>query len=352
MLAVDVGAGTLDVLVAEQDQRPENWPKLVVPSRSAAVARQIGAATAERRAVVFRGPTMGGGADSRAMKAHVAAGLPFFATAPAALTFDDDLAAVGAAGVQVLDEAEAEREVQRDAVDVRSGDVDLGALAKALACLAVPTAVTAAAVAAQDHGFSPMASNRILRFRTWERAVAEHRPLSSLFWRVESIPTLLTRLRAAANCLAPLGVPILAGDTGPAALLGAMGADTSAILVNVGNGHTICVVALDGRLAGVLEHHTGCLDERRLAVLLRRFLAGEVTDDEVRADGGHGAVLRSPVPTGLPLLVTGPRRDLLVVPDLAVRFPAPYGDMMMTGPAGLLRACQVHGLWPGQLPHG
>ncbi|HUK76940.1 MAG TPA: hypothetical protein VL117_04985, partial [Thermoleophilia bacterium] len=58
----------------------------------------------------------------------------------------------------------------------------------------------------------------------------------------------------------------------------------------------------------------------------------------VRRAGGHGAVLGGPVPAGLPILVTGPNRELLAASSLELRYPAPFGDMMMTGPAGLIRA--------------
>ncbi|HMK93489.1 MAG TPA: DUF1786 family protein, partial [Thermoleophilia bacterium] len=159
---------------------------------------------------------------------------------------------------------------------------------------------------------------------------------------------------------------VAAADTGTAALLGALeardevdgagrtdagvrgGAAGDAVLVNVGNGHTVCAVALQGRIAGVYEDHTSRLDAGSLKTNLRRFLAGELGDDEVRQAGGHGAALGGPVPAGLPLLVTGPHRELLRAGGLAAEFPAPYGDMMMTGPAGLVAAwLRRHGGQPG-----
>ena len=108
--------------------------------------------------------------------------------------------------------------------------------------------------------------------------------------------------------------------------------------MNVGNGHTIAVVARERRLAGVFEHHTGALDGAGLATRLRRFLAGSLGNDEVRNDGGHGCVLAAPVPEGLPLIVTGPRRGMLSGSSLPLQFAAPHGDMMLTGCFGLLRA--------------
>jgi uncharacterized protein (DUF1786 family) len=140
------------------------------------------------------------------------------------------------------------------------------------------------------------------------------------------------------------------GDTGPAALYGALPDGLAdAVLVNVGNGHTVCLLALHGRVAGVFEHHTVCLDRAALEDRLSRWLAGVLHSDEVREDRGHGAVLAAGAAGAavdtegtwrLPLVVTGPRRDLLAGSRLPAEFAAPHGDMMLTGCFGLLRALQ------------
>jgi uncharacterized protein (DUF1786 family) len=339
LLAVDVGAGTTDVLVWREGRRPENSEKLVTPSATVVVARRIEDATRRRARIVFRGPTMGGGACTVAARRHLAAGLELLATEAAALTFADDLREVRGWGVRLVSEDEAQAAVRTGAEEVTSGDVDAVALVDALRRLGVDVRLTAVAVAAQDHGFSPDGSNRVFRFKTWQRAIAAGRSLVSLFYDAGAIPLELTRLRAAAGCCAGLGLPVLAADTGPAALLGVAPEDGGdAALVNVGNGHTVCAVAVGGRLVGVLEHHTGSLDGARMDGLLRRFLAGEVRDEEVRQEGGHGALLRGPVPALLPIFVTGPNRDLLRGSTLPLDYPAPLGDIMMAGPAGLLRA--------------
>jgi uncharacterized protein (DUF1786 family) len=122
--------------------------------------------------------------------------------------------------------------------------------------------------------------------------------------------------------------------------------------VNVGNGHTRCAGALGGRLAGVFEHHTGRLDSTGLEERLRRFLAGALTGEEVREDGGHGAVIDQQAVAGdspvsrLPLIATGPRRELLADSSLPLEFAAPHGDMMLTGCFGLLRALADRGIIP------
>ena len=356
VLAVDVGAGTTDILLTRAGQPLENAVKLVVPSATQVAGARIAAATAAGRTVVFRGPVMGGGAVTQAMKAHLAAGHPFVATESAAASFADDLDKVRALGARVVGDGAADEVLRRlpaggGAAEVASGDLDAAALTQALRLLGVEPAFTAVAVAVQDHGYAPGSSNRVLRFSLWERALAERRRIADLFYDAGGVPPELTRLRAAADAAAGLagGRPVLTGDTGPAALYGALpeGAD-DAVLVNIGNGHTVCLLALEGRVAGVFEHHTVCLDRAGLELRLSRWLAGDLHSDEVRDDHGHGAVLAADaagaaVDAGawrLPLIVTGPRRDLLAGSELPAEFAAPHGDMMLTGCFGLLRALQ------------
>ena len=236
---------------------------------------------------------------------------------------------------------------------MRSGDLDAAALRAALELLGVEARFDAVAVAVQDHGFSPRGSNRVFRFAFWQAAVDEGRPLGELFYATADAPPDFTRLRAAAALADELagGGPALVADTGPAALYGALPAGvTDAVLVNVGNGHTICVVTLGGRLAGVFEHHTRKLDGPCLEHYLRRFLAGDLESDEVREDGGHGAVLAAAAKTvdltALPCFATGPRRALLAGSKLPLEYAAPHGDMMLTGCFGLLRAFAERGVTP------
>lgn len=356
VLTIDVGAGTSDILVTRPGQPLENAVKLVVPSATQVAAARVAAATARGQTVVFRGPVMGGGAVTRAMKAHLAAGHPFVTTAPAASSFSDDLDEVRALGARVVGDDAADEVLRRlpaEAVaEVASGDLDATALTGALRLLGVDPAFAAVGMAVQDHGYAPHGSNRVLRFSLWERALADRRPIGDLFSAPADLPPELTRLRAAAAAASGVAgeAPVMVADTGPAALYGALPEGVGdALLVNVGNGHTVCLLALEGRVAGVFEHHTACLDGPGLELRLRRWLAGDLESEEVRADHGHGAVLAPGVagtlPDGhgtavprLPLIVTGPRRELLAESSLPVEFAAPHGDMMLTGCFGLLRA--------------
>ena len=349
VLAVDVGAGTSDILLTRPGQQLENAVKLVVPSATQVAGARIAAASALGQTVVFRGPVMGGGAVTMAMKAHLAAGHAFVATASAAASFADDPEKARALGVRLVGDEAADEVLRRlppgAGAEVASGDLDAAALTAALRLLGVEPAFSAVAIAVQDHGFAPGGSNRVLRFSLWQQAVAERRPIASLFYAADSVPDVLTRLKAAGVAAAALAgdAPALVADTGPAALYGALPDGVlDAVLVNIGNGHTVCLLALDGRVAGVFEHHTSCLDGPGLELRLRRWLAGDLESDEVRADHGHGAVLAPGAadrdPLHLPLVVTGPRRELLAGSELPLEFAAPHGDMMLTGCFGLLRA--------------
>src|SRR5450756_3224071 len=99
------------------------------------------------------------------------------------------------------------------------------------------------------------------------------------------------------------------------------------------------------------QHHTRLLDGPGLDQRLRRFLAGDLGSDEVRDDGGHGAVLSAAATTvdlaALPFFVTGPRRALLAGSALPLEYAVPYGDLMLTGCFGLLRAFAERGVTPG-----
>jgi uncharacterized protein (DUF1786 family) len=139
-------------------------------------------------------------------------------------------------------------------------------------------------------------------------------------------------------------------DTGPAAVLGALDdprlrAAPHVIVINVGNFHTLAFALERGEITALFEHHTGELSPAELERYVRRLARGELTNAEIFADMGHGALMRRR-PAGPPDLVaaTGPRRGLLRETGLDAYLAVPHGDMMMAGCFGLLRAAATH--WP------
>ncbi|MDD2473885.1 MAG: DUF1786 family protein, partial [Methanoculleus sp.] len=103
LLAIDVGRGTQDILVYEPGRTIENSIKLVLPSPTVVTAKRVRQATEAGRPVFLEGFLMGGGASTDAIRAHLAAGLPVYATPEAAVTIHDDLERVRAIGVTIRD---------------------------------------------------------------------------------------------------------------------------------------------------------------------------------------------------------------------------------------------------------
>jgi uncharacterized protein (DUF1786 family) len=91
---------------------------------------------------------------------------------------------------------------------------------------------------------------------------------------------------------------------------------------------------LGEEVCGIFEHHTHGIDRDHLLPLIGKLREGTLTDEEVFAEGGHGARVHRPLPSTY-LAVTGPNRKNLL-PDAYQA--APYGDMMLTGCFGLVRA--------------
>lgn len=342
VLTIDVGAGTNDILVWDREKRGENQTHLIVPSSTRVVAGEITRATRRGLAVVFRGPLMGGGPSTGAMRRHVAQGLAFYADPWAARTFSDDLQEAAAMGVTVVGEEEAERLAEsEEVVPVRSGDVRLEQLLHALRLLGETREPEGFAVAVQDHGEAPRGlSDRVFRFEKLTEALRQSRRLPDLFYPADRIPRHFTRMTAAAACFGEAG-PLVVGDTGPAALWGAaLAAPASDCLaVNYGNSHTLMAVIRGEELDGLFEHHTSALGPAAMEAYLRSFAAGSISGEQVLGDGGHGAFPpAAPVDLGATEIVaTGPNRSRFSELQIPQTEASLHGDMMLTGCWGLLQ---------------
>jgi uncharacterized protein (DUF1786 family) len=372
ILTVDVGTGTQDIFLYDSDLDIENGYKLVMPSPTMMVNRRLKAATARGETVLLTGYLMGGGPSQWAARDHVRAGGTLYATPEAARTFNDDLAYVEhELGVRVMGEDEA-RALASGVTRLELKDFDYPLIARAFADFGYELAVDAVAVAVFDHGDSPPGySDRQFRFDYLDeicRSAAGRGPveqLAAFAHRAEAIPPSMTRLRAVAEAARAQGVeaPLVVMDTAPAAVLGALldgrvgaavyggaAVEGGALVGNVGNFH--CLVFRLGAegIEGLFEHHTGEVTRDRLDELTAALAEGTLAHADVFDDMGHGALVYQPwpMPRHQPrpyfMAITGPRRGLLAGsvhnPYLAV----PFGDMMLAGCFGLLRAAA--GVYP------
>lgn len=333
LLAIDVGAGTQDILLYEKGKPPENCLKMVVPSRTITVARQIKQATEAKLPIFLKGNLMGGGACVEAIKGHLRAGLEAYATPLAAKTIRDNPAEVLEMGVKIVEDG------PNDAVPIDLRDIDLPSLQQALFLFDVPLPEQFA-IAVQDHGECLDGSNRRFRFAYWERFIREGGKLDGLIYKEP--PSFLTRMRAIQR-----DVPgALVMDTGAAAVRGAFcdqkvfqRRGEGVLVVNIGNSHTLGALVQDGRVWGLFEHHTARMTPPKLEDYIDRLCQARLSNEEIYADGGHGCVIHPSFSRGLLfdfVTITGPNRHL--ASDLGYYFAAPYGDMMLTGCFGLLAA--------------
>jgi len=347
ILAVDIGTGTQDILLYDSDKEIENCLKLVMPSATMRVAREIKQATLAGQPVLLTGVTMGGGPSAWAALDHIRAGFAVYATPDAARTFDDELAKVERQGIQIVSDDEARR-LNDGVARVPMRDFDFDAIRSAFDAFGIDLQPDALALAVFDHGNAPPGySDRQFRFDYLEERIRAQNRLSAFAHRRSEVPDHLTRLKAVEATAANFDGDVMLMDTAPAAVLGALldpnvAAREGLLAVNVGNFHVIAFRLGPGGIEGVFEHHTGEITLQQLDGFIDRLSDGTLQHRDVFDTLGHGALLFDPTP--MPdgeatfVSVTGPRRSLLRASKHRPYFAVPFGDMMIGGCFGLLRA--------------
>lgn len=369
ILTIDVGTGTQDILLFDSTTEIENCVQMIMPSPTQIIARRAREATARQHTLLLAGVTMGGGPGAWAIEDHLRANLPVYAVPDAARTFDDDLTRVEALGIRIVppDELQSiyEKIGPESATLLTMEDVTLSSIHAALLAFHEPPTYDALAIAAFDHGNAPPGySDRRFRFDYISHQLQSlgdatvGQALAAFAAPAANVHPDLTRLLAVSSTIAASDrahLPLLLMDTGPAALLGALGdplvrqaANNNALFVNVGNFHVLAFHIVNNRIQSLFEHHTGLLDGPKLVSLLRSLTDRTLTNQQIFNDSGHGALLlpQSGDTPGAPALcmVTGPRRSMLT--NLETPWPiymaVPHGDMMLAGCYGLLRAYAAH----------
>jgi uncharacterized protein (DUF1786 family) len=348
ILAIDIGAGTQDILLYDDRKKSlENCFKMVLPSPCQVFGKKIRKITELGMDLVIKGDTIGGGPLSYALKQHIKAGFKIFMTEGAAYTVRNNLMQVEEIGIKIVSEAKIGnikgypiffREIN---IDKFSGflkefeekffDIDY------------------VAIAVQDHGvFPPGMSNREFRLNKLKELLLRNPKPEVFAFKENQIPSCFLRMRstvqASKNQLP--NAKVLVMDTSPDAILGCLMdpviKDHDPILVvNLGNGHTMAAIISNGYVIGLLEHHTRLLNPKKLSLLLKNFVDGKLTNEQVFNDNGHGMFyLKKPPGYSCieKIVATGPNRNIIKKTNLPVHFATPAGDMMMSGPIGLIEA--------------
>jgi uncharacterized protein (DUF1786 family) len=350
ILAIDVGQGTKDILLYDSESVLENCVKVILPAPSQVYARTVRQATRAGEDILLTGSIIGGGPLSGALRRHVASGRQVLIAHEAAFTIRNDLEEVAQMGIKVVRDAPSDfkgRVLGLSELDLETLSRFLGTVGEDL------RAVDCVAVAVQDHGPLPKgASHRRSRLGAM-RSLLEKAPHPwALAFSADQVPEGYVRMQSVAReCRALPRARAFLMDTAPAAICGCLedpqvkaAAGGDILAVNVGNGHTMAALVSNGVVKGIFEHHTRALEPGRLGDYLRRFADGAVTDDEVFADGGHGAFYLDTPPTFSRLkmiAVTGPNRGLMSQSGLAIHYAVPGGDVAITGPLGLVAAVRT-----------
>jgi uncharacterized protein (DUF1786 family) len=349
ILTVDIGTGTQDILLFDTERTPENCLKLVMPAPTMLVAENIRHATALGAPLLITGVLMGGGPCSWAIEAHRRAGLPVLATPSAARTINDDLDQVQRElGIEIVsEEAGATLAATGGFRQVIFGDFNYATMQNAFAAFGVALRPDALALAVFDHGAAPPGvSDRQFRMDYLADRLRRDPRLSAFASKARETPATMTRLRALGGAAqAASGLPVVVMDTATAAVLGAIedpavAGHENALIVNVGNFHTLAFQLREGQIVRLFEHHTGGLNAETLTGWLRMLADGSIRHEDVFASQGHGALALDARPVPLEFVaVVGPRRALLRATKLPAYFAVPHGDQMLAGCFGLLRAC-------------
>ena len=348
ILAIDIGAGTEDVLLYDDEKRSiENCIKMVLPSPSQVFAAKVRAETRQGNDLFVTGDTIGGGAFSHALKQHVATGFRVCMTQNAAYTVRNSLDQVQEMGIEIVQDSEPEN---FEGTTLVLEEVNINKLHGLLKFFGEPFSdIDFVAVAVQDHGVFPQEmSNRRFRINKIRELLQKNPKPEAFAFKENEIPPYYPRMKSVVQA-SKRQLPnahVLVMDTSPDAILGclmdpAVGNADPILAVNVGNGHTMAAIISKDKITAVLEHHTRLLNPQKMERLLRDFADGKLSNDKVFEDNGHGMFYLSKPPGFSEIekvVVTGPNRNILAKTNLPVHFATPAGDVMMSGPIGLIEA--------------
>jgi uncharacterized protein (DUF1786 family) len=251
ILAIDIGAGTQDILLFDSGKKIENCVSLVLPTPSKILAEKPKSIEND---VYICGDTIGGGSLTGAMLCHLQKGYRVAMEESAAYSIRNDLDEVRSMGIQVGRNSGSDHFQE---FEIR--EIDLPLLKNFLSNFGEDLEVDVIAIAVQDHGIAPKGvSDRAFRFEKMEAMLHKEKRPETFHFVEDSIPSYYLRMRSAAKAVGNIfSTPVFVMDTSFSAILGCVEEVTGpSLVVNVGNGHTIAALLIEGNLEGLYEHHT------------------------------------------------------------------------------------------------
>ncbi len=335
ILAIDIGAGTQDILLFDSEKKIENCISLVLPTPSKYFAEKLKRIEGD---VYIHGDTIGGGSLGKVILHHLKKGYQVVMNEPAAYSIRNDLDEVKGMGIEVGRRPESDHFQE---LEIR--EVDLLRFKDFLFTFGEDFNFDVVAIAVQDHGVSPKGvSDRAFRFENMEAMLRRDNRPETFYFTEKTIPAHFLRMRSALNAVRRGSTAaVLLMDTSFSAILGCVDeVNSPSLVVNVGNGHTVAALLIDRKIEGLYEHHTHELTPKKLEQDLTLFLRGELSGRKVFEENGHGAITLKPYEGVVSVVVTGPNRDIFKGISFKYIYAAPGGNTMMTGPMGLIKAAQ------------
>jgi uncharacterized protein (DUF1786 family) len=341
-LMLDIGAGTLDLLVVDGDDGQTY--KAVAKSPIRTVAEEI-AATSGPLAVT--GGEMGGGRVTQLLKERVATDKVVIGTSAAA-TLHHDADRVAAWGLEIVSDDDARLAANQPGMGhIHLADVQPVRIQQLVSALGVPFEFEAVALCAQDHGVAPAGVSHLdFRHNLFAEALSRAPFPHTLLYRGGEVPASFNRLTTLATTAAELPTEVVyVMDSGMAAILGAV-QDLHAshadgcVVLDIATSHTVGAALRGEEILGLFEYHTHDITAAILDELLDKLVTGRLSHEEILAAGGHGAYIRKTLGADVqcPFVATGPKRRLARDSRYDLIWGAPWGDNMMTGTVGLYTA--------------
>ena len=336
ILAIDVGTGTQDMMIYDTEKELENSIKLVLPSPHLYISQQVREIEND---IYFNGEIMGGGKIKNTLLEHMDKGYDVVMEANCAKTIRDNLEQVKSFGIKIADETNDYKGYSK----ITLGDINITKLSEFLLGYDLEFDFDEIAIAVQDHGYNENMGDRDFRFEKIREKLKEPIKPEEFGFR-DDLPQYYSRMQAVRRTLEKEGIyqtPLIM-DTKFASIAGMCHDEiaselNSYIVIDIGNGHTTAASIENGKIQGVFEHHTSSLTGQSLERYIKRLASGEITNEEVYNDHGHGAHVLNPISKIEKVIVSGPKRELIEKTNLDWHHACPGGDVMMTGTVGLIK---------------
>ena len=341
ILAIDVGTGTQDIMIYDDEKELENSIKLVLPSPHLLISQKI---REIENNIYFDGEIMGGGKIKKTLQEHMEKGYNVVMEETPAKTIRDKISQVEALGIEI---ASPEKEY-KDYSKITLGDINITKLSKFLLGYDLEFDFDEIAIAVQDHGYNEKMGDRDFRFEKFRQKL--EKPIKPEEFAFKgNVPDYYTRMKAVERSIVNEGIDIqpLLMDTKFASIAGMCYDEiastlNSFIAIDIGNGHTTAASIENGEIQGIFEHHTSSLTHESLENYLKRLADGVITNEEVYNDHGHGAHVINPISKIEKIIVSGPKRELIEKTNLDWHHACPGGDVMMTGTVGLIKTLEAY----------